>query len=743
MTNLEEALGEFDVLAVNAADTTPAKSALDDKINEQFAGAVVRKDLVKAVRGNAVVPSYVLEYLLGQYAASDDEATIQAGIDSVRQILATHYVNRNEHMLVKSEIRRKGLLRVIDRVTVTLNEKNDVHEAEFENLQVKGVIIDDVTVKQNPKLLVGGVWCISEIEYFHSDDQRVVPWILGSLKPIQVAGVDIDHYNEARKAFTTEEWIDLLMQSIGLNPEQFNERGKLIALTRLIPFVERNYNVVELGPKGTGKSHTFSEFSPNGILISGGEVTVAKLFVNNASGRIGLVGYWDCVAFDEFAANRRTDQNLVNVMKNYLANKSFSRGTSIYGAEASMAFIGNTTHTVPYMLKNTDLFDELPDAYRDPAWLDRIHHYVPGWEVAPIRAEMFSAGYGFVVDYLAEILRAKRTEDFSDKYKDYFTLDTSISTRDQDGVRKTFSGLMKLVHPTGEATEDEVCALLEFAIEGRKRVKDSILRIDATMRDTPVNFRYADKTGTWHEVTTLEESQYPQLYRRSYDATPYGDGGPGGGVAEAAEPVPTSGPATAAASSTPEVAAEAVSPLTEGHRDFTAGQKGVSYGTLLLPYLHGATKITITDPYIRMPHQGRNLADLLSLLAAAKDDADEIDVDLITTEEPKAEFKRNQLLMLKSIKDASDAVGVRLRVRLDDTIHDRRIETNHGWRIDLGKGLDIWQKPSDNPFDFGRNHQEFRLIGSAFSVHYVKIPVVDGGEDAQRSSRSRSSCSVD
>lgn len=726
MTNLEEALGEIDVLAaVEATDTVPTKSTLDDKINEHFAGAVVRKDLVKAVRGNAVVPSYVLEYLLGQYAASDDEATIQAGIDSVRQILATHYVNRNEHMLVKSEIRRKGRHRVIDKVTVTLNEKNDVHEAEFENLQVKGVIIDDVTVKQNPKLLVGGVWCICDIEYFHSDDQRVVPWILGSLKPIQVAGVDIDAYYEARKAFTTDEWIDLLMQSIGLNPEQFNERGKLIALTRLIPFVERNYNVVELGPKGTGKSHTFSEFSPNGILISGGEVTVAKLFVNNASGRIGLVGYWDCVAFDEFAANRRADQNLVNVMKNYLANKSFSRGTSIYGAEASMAFIGNTTHTVPYMLKNSDLFDELPDAYRDPAWLDRIHHYIPGWEVAPIRSEMFSKGYGFVVDYLAEILRAKRSEDFSDKYKDYFTLDSSMSTRDQDGIRKTFSGLMKLVHPTGEASESEVRAVLEFAVEGRKRVKDSILRIDATMRDAPVHFRYADKVGELHDVVTLEESQYPSLYRRDWNSIRDTDGGASGGGGDTAASAESENAASvgADASTTPHPTQQPEVPLAEGHRDFSAGQKGVSYENLLLPYLRGASKITITDPYIRMPHQGRNLADLLSLLASAKDAADEIDVLLVTTEERKVEFKQNQLLMLKAIKDASDSVGVRLAVRLDDTIHDRRIETDRGWRIDLGKGLDIWQKPSDNPFDFGRNRQEFRLLGSAFTVHYVRIPI--------------------
>ncbi|MGO1739997.1 MAG: BREX system Lon protease-like protein BrxL, partial [Actinomycetaceae bacterium] len=588
-----------------------------------------------------------------------------------------------------------------------------------ENLQVKGVIIDDVTVKQNPKLLVGGVWCICDIEYFHSDDQRAVPWILGSLKPIQVAGVDIDHYNEARDAFTTEEWIDLLMQSIGLNPEQFNERGKLIALTRLIPFVERNYNVVELGPKGTGKSHTFSEFSPNGILLSGGEVTVAKLFVNNASGRIGLVGYWDCVAFDEFAANRRTDQNLVNVMKNYLANKSFSRGTSIYGADASMAFIGNTTHTVPYMLKNTDLFDELPDAYRDPAWLDRIHHYIPGWEVAPIRSEMFSNGYGFVVDYLAEILRAKRSEDFSDKYNDYFTLDTSISTRDQDGIRKTFSGLMKLVHPTGEATEDEVRALLEFAIEGRKRVKDSILRIDATMRDATVHFRYADREGVWHDVFALEENQYPQLYRRDWAAPADDESGTGAPGSPGPAPTTASVTPTALQPTTPEPA-----PLSEGHRDFKAGQKRVSYEHLLLPYLRGASRITITDPYIRLRHQGRNLVDLLSLLAAAKDDADEIDVLLVTTIEPKPEYKLQHVRMLESIQAASHAVGVRLEVQLDDSIHDRRIETNHGWRIDLGKGLDIWQKPSDSSFDFAHNRQEFRLLSSAFTVHYVKIPVV-------------------
>ncbi|MEZ2371753.1 BREX system Lon protease-like protein BrxL [Arthrobacter sp. RCC_34] len=704
MTNLEDALGMMDALTGDeGAGTVPVKSVLDEKINEHFAGAVVRKDLVKAVRGNAVVPSYVLEYLLGQYAASDDEATIQAGIDSVRKILATHYVNRNEHKFVKSEIRRKGRHRVIDKVTVTLNEKDDVHEADFENLQIKGVVIDDATVNRNPKLLVGGVWCICDIEYFHTDDPRAVPWILGSLKPIQVAGVDIEHFYEARKSFTTEEWIDLLVQSIGLNPEQFNDRGKLIALTRLIPFVERNFNVVELGPKGTGKSHTFSEFSPNGILISGGEVTVAKLFVNNASGRIGLVGYWDCVAFDEFAANRRADQNLVNVMKNYLANKSFSRGTSIYGAEASMAFIGNTTHTVPYMLKNSDLFDELPDAYRDPAWLDRIHHYIPGWEVAPIRAEMFSSGYGFVVDYLAEILRAKRTEDFSDKYKGYFTLDSSISTRDQDGIHKTFSGLMKLVHPTGEADEEEIRALLEFAIEGRKRVKDSLLRIDATMRDTAVRFRYADKTGVWHDVATLEESQYPQLYRRDWSAVPdsHYDAG------EPSLPAPT------------VIESAAPAELFQGHRDFVDNQQGISFETLLLPYLAGATQIELHDPYIRMAHQGRNLVELLALIAATKDPADEINFKLFTVLDENPDFQKKQLQMLNAIVQGAAQQGIKLDVAKDPGGHDRWIRTDTGWRINLGRGLDIFQKSDGGWLDFGSSRQEFRQV-RAFGVTYIR-----------------------
>jgi ATP-dependent Lon protease len=732
MTNLDEALSSLDALANNEPYipvVAPEQSELDQKINRHFEGVVVRKDLVKAVKGNAAVPGYVLEYLLGQYAASDDEATIQEGIETVRSILSEHYVNRNEHMRVKSIIREKGRHRIIDKVSVTLNDKNDVYEAEFEHLQISAVPIDSDTVLKNEKLLVSGIWCICDMEYQPGDGPDV-PWVLGNLKPIQVSGVDFEQFYSGRSAFSTDEWIDLLMQSIGLNPDQFSMRGKLIALTRLIPYVERNYNLIELGPKGTGKSHTFSELSPNGILISGGEVTVAKLFVNNSNGKVGLVGYWDCVAFDEFASNKKTDTNLINVMKNYLANKSFSRGASVYNAVASMVFIGNTTHTVPFMLKHSDLFDQLPPAYRDAAWLDRIHHYIPGWEVSPIRSEMFSSGYGFVVDYLAEVLHVKRNEDFSDKYKQHFILDTSIVTRDQDGIRKTFSGLMKLIHPSGEATVEEIEELLVYSIEGRKRVKDQILRIDPTMRENPPRFRYQDALGEWCEVTSLEEAQYPKLYCRNWsDVDEEETDLNGSELEDYSHPSAAAGPRTVIAVAPvlpiPEDAvivapsAPNAPELFEGFRDFQAGQKGISYENLLLPYLIGSSNITIVDPYIRMTHQGRNLADLLGLLAVTKEPAEEIDVTLITSEEEKIEYKQRQLEMLVEIRNAAESFGLRLSVELDPAIHDRWISTNLGWRIQLGKGLDIWEKPM-NPFAATR--QEFRPIAKSFTVTYGRVP---------------------
>ncbi len=691
----------------------PQRSDLDYKINLLFPGVVVRKDLVNAVRGNAIVPSYVLEYLLGQYAASDDEATIAAGIDTVRKILAEHYVHRSESELVKSTIKERGRHRIIDKVTVTLNERADVYEAEFANLGIRGVIVESSTIKAHPKLLVGGVWCICDIEYFHTEDQRFVPWILGSIKPIQLSKFDVEQYLDSRRGFTTDEWIDLLIQSIGFNPELFSQRGKFFQLVRLVPFVERNYNLVELGPKGTGKSHIFSEFSPHGMLISGGEVTVPKLFVNNSNGRIGLVGYWDVVAFDEFAGKKkRTDKALVDILKNYMANKSFSRGIETIGAEASMVFVGNTSHTVPYMLKNSDLFDELPEAYHDPAYLDRLHHYIPGWEVDIIRGEMFSNGYGFVVDYIAEVLKSMRSQDYSDRYQQHFTLSPDISTRDRDGIHKTFSGLMKILYPDGEATREEIEEILRYAIEGRKRVKDQILRVDSTMAE--VRFGYLDMDGTWHNVATLEEDEYPAYYHRRHHE------------AEPEEPPVVADPLGGGASSTEAAGsgtvAEPEPELFQGYRAYQDGQRGVSYDTLLIPYLTGASQITVVDPYVRMFHQARNIMELVEGIARGKDPADEVSLKLVTVENQEGPEKlQKQFEHLLQIKQSAAVLGIVLDVEFADpqAIHDRSISTDTGWKILLGRGLDIFQRLSDSPFDLTTKYQKYREL-KAFGITYLR-----------------------
>ncbi len=685
---------------------------LDQKINTHFPGLVVRKDLVKTVKGNAIVPSYVLEYLLGQYCATSDEPTIQTGIETVKAILAKHYVHRNEAGLVRSNIKEKGRYKVIDKISVDLNDKKDVYEAQFSNLGIKEVLVDSGTVKKHPKLLVGGVWCIADLEYEFTEDKSASPWILSTLKPIQLSHFDFDGYVDARKQFTTDEWIDLLVQSIGFNPEMFGKRTKLTQLVRLIPFCERNYNLIELGPKGTGKSHIYSEFSPHGILISGGEVTVPKLFVNNSSGKIGLVGYWDCVAFDEFAGKqKRVDKALVDIMKNYMANKSFSRGVETLGAEASMVFVGNTQHTVPYMLKHSDLFCELPDKFYDSAFLDRIHFYIPGWEVDIIRGEMFSNGYGFVVDYLAEILRSLRNHDYSDRYKEHFSLSSDISTRDRDGINKTFSGLMKILFPHGGATREEVEELLRFAIEGRKRVKDQLLRIDSTYGN--VHFTYQDTDGRIKPVTTLEEEEYPGYYHKTIAK------GEDGEMLEATQPDSPQDPS--------EPLAPAEPALKEKHLTFQENQKGLSFDTLLGPYLKGATAITVTDPYIRLFYQVRNFMEFLETVVKHKALDEEVSVHLMTTED---EFKGEQQKdNFEKIKESAGGVGVNFTWEFDGTgtIHARHIVTDHGWKISLDRGLDIFQHYEMNDaFTFANRLQQYRPC-KAFEVTFLKTGESDNG----------------
>lgn len=695
-------------------------NALDQKINQWFPGLVVRKDLVKTVKGNAIVPSYVLEYLLGQYCATSDDATIQTGIETVKEILRKHYVHRNEAGLVRSNIKEKGRYKVIDKISAALNDKADVYEAEFSNLGLKQVLIDSRTVKAHPKLLVSGIWCIADLEYEFTEDKNASPWILSTLKPIQLSHLDFDSYVEARKQFTTDEWIDLLVQSVGFNPEMFGKRSKLTQLIRLIPFCERNYNLIELGPKGTGKSHIYSEFSPHGILISGGEVSVPKLFVNNSSGKIGLVGYWDCVAFDEFAGKqKRVDKALVDIMKNYMANKSFSRGVETLGAEASMVFVGNTQHTVPYMLKHSDLFDELPDKFYDSAFLDRIHFYIPGWEVDIIRGEMFSNGYGFVVDYLAEILRSLRNHDYSDRYQQHFTLSSDISTRDRDGINKTFSGLMKILFPQGGASKEEIEELLRFAIEGRKRVKDQLMRIDSTYGN--VCFSYLDSNGESHLVTTLEEREYPHYYHKT--------------VADGENVKSTELGLDEVSTVSKESPGHQEIELKEKHLTFQENQKGISFDTLLGPYLKGATKITVTDPYIRLYYQIRNFMELLETVVKYKAQEDEVIVHLVTSED---EFKSEQQQdNFEKMKESASTIGINFSWEFDTsgTIHARHIITDHGWKISLDRGLDIFQHYDMNDaFAFSNRLQQFRPC-KAFEVTFIKTGESDSGHRTDKQNK--------
>ncbi|MEK9652794.1 MAG: BREX system Lon protease-like protein BrxL [Betaproteobacteria bacterium] len=687
---------------------------LDQKICDVFPGLVVRKDLVKTVKGNAIVPSYVLEYLLGQYCATNDEDSIESGIQTVKDILSKHYVHRNEAGLIRSTIREKGRHKVIDKVTVSLNDKKDCYETEFANLGIKKVLIDSGTVKQHPKLLVGGVWVIADIEYEHTEDKESSPWILSTLKPIQMSHFEYEDYLQARAQFSLEEWIDVLMQSIGFNPEYFGERSKLTQLIRLIPFCERNYNLIELGPKGTGKSHVYSEFSPHGILISGGEVTVPKLFVNNSNGKIGLVGYWDTVAFDEFAGKqKKVDKALVDIMKNYMANKSFSRGVETLGADASMVFVGNTEHSLPFMLKHSDLFDPLPAKFYDSAFLDRLHFYIPGWEVDIIRGEMFSSGYGFVVDYFAEILRSLRNQDYSDQYKQYFELSSDISTRDRDGINKTFSGLMKILFPGGGATEAEIEKVLRVALEGRKRVKDQLLRLDTTY--TAVDFSYLNSSGEKRLVSTLEEIEYPTYYYRVV-----GDGEDtaiAGGVDESRGQ--DSAPQTLSAAIASTAVKEPV--LEEKHVTIQENQRGVSFQGLFGPYLRGASQITITDPYIRLFYQARNLMELLESVVKQKAPEDEVVVTLVTVEDEVRGVEQRE--WFKQIQDTMLTVGIKFSYNFDNSgsQHARHLVTDTGWKISLDRGLDIFQQfDGRDAFQLAVRMQEHRSC-KAFEVTFIKV----------------------
>ena len=596
-------------------------------------------------------------------------------------------MHRAESESVKGRIRENGRHRIIDKVTAVLNEKADEYQASFANLGLMNVPISTDYIKKNPKLLSGnGVWCIVTIGYIPGEDVKV-RWDIENLKPIQISNVDVKDYIDQRKNFTTEEWLDFLMHTVGLNPEPMNRREKFITIARLLPHVENNFNFVELGPKGTGKSHVFQELSPFGVLVSGGDVTSPRLFVRMSGKReeLGLVGYWDVVAWDEFEQQkgRNVDAVLIDTMQNYLANKSFNRGKGTHEASASMVFVGNTKHTVPYMLKNTHLFESIPTSFIKGAFLDRIHLYNPGWEIKMLKKNSFSKGYGLITDYIAAVLHEMRNTDLTGKLKDYVQFDGSLSERDHLAIRKTFSGMLKLLYPDGNLTFEEAIELVEFAGESRKRVKDQLYIIDETFKAEPANFVYTiNSTGQEMTVQTLETVSNALI-------------------------VPIQEPTQA--KEEPQSVSERQKRPRIGREpanksvDLRLNQKGVSYQSLFGEYLRTATEIKVTDPFIRLPYQIDNLVDFIQTCRQCCENNEELKIHVSTNNED--EKVPEMIDIFDDLTDELATIGIEFSYDFEAD-HDRYIELNNGWRIILGRGLDIYEKYER--FSLGRTRLEDR-----------------------------------
>ena len=477
-----------------------------EKLQRNFAGKIVRKDLTKRIKEGANVPVYVLEYLLGMYCSSLDEDEIEAGVETVKRILAENYVRPDEAQKIIAKLREKGTYTVIDRVSVHLNIREDIYEAAFSNLGIKQVPIAESYIRDYERILCGGIWCIVQMEYYYDEaDKNRSPFLIHKLTPIQMPSLDFDEVKEARANFTDDEWIDVVLRSVGMEPSQFDKRVKWLHLARLIPLVENNYNLVELGPRGTGKSHIYKEISPNSILVSGGQTTVANLFYNMGTKQVGLVGMWDCVAFDEVAGIKFKDQDGVQIMKDYMASGSFARGKEEKNAYASMVFVGNINQSVDAILKTSHLFEPFPESMgNDTAFLDRIHCYIPGWEIPKYRPEFFTNDYGFITDYFSEIMRELRKISYADAYTHYYRLGNNLNQRDVIAVKKTVSGMIKLIHPDGKFDKESVEEILRFALEMRRRVKEQQKKIGG-MEFYDVNFAYIDNETFSEEYVPVPE----------------------------------------------------------------------------------------------------------------------------------------------------------------------------------------------------------------------------------------------
>ena len=480
---------------------------MNRKLRTCFDGKIVRKDLTKSIKEGANVPVYVLEFLLGQYCSSEDISVIEEGVSNVKKILADNYVRPDEAQKILSVLRQKGSYTVIDKITVNLNIKKDTYEAEFSNLGIKNIPISEDYPSKFDRLLCGGIWCIVQLEYEYIEEEKnTTPISIRKLTPIQMPHVDLEDLKAGRKAFTKEEWMEVILRSMGMEPDTLSEREKWLLLTRMIPLAENNFNLCELGPRSTGKSHLYKEISPNSILVSGGQTTVANLFYNMGRKTVGLVGLWDCVAFDEVAGINFKDKDGIQIMKDYMASGSFARGKEEKAASASMVFVGNINQSVDVLLKTSSLFDPFPpEMGTDTAFLDRIHCYLPGWEIPKFRPEHFTNDYGFISDYLAEFMRELRKEQYGDALDKYFRLGRNLNQRDTIAVRKMVGGYIKLLYPDGEFGKEELEEILKISLEMRRRVKEQLKKLGG-MEFYDVNFSYIDlEDMSEHYVSVPEQ----------------------------------------------------------------------------------------------------------------------------------------------------------------------------------------------------------------------------------------------
>ena len=487
--------------------TNDVRELIKDKLRQNFAGKIVRKDLTKKIKEGANVPVYVLEFLLGQYCSSDDPELIARGVENVKHILSDNFVRPDEAQKILSQLRQRGRYTVIDRITVKLDIRKDAYYAEFSNLGLRDVPIDEDYPAKFDRLLCGGIWCIIQLNYaFDDEDYRSTnPIQIDKLTPIQMPHIDLEELKQGRKAFTQEEWLDVMLRSTGMEPDTLNNREKWLLLARMVPLVENNFNMCELGPRSTGKSHLYKEISPNSILVSGGQTTVANLFYNMGQKTVGLVGLWDCVAFDEVAGIKFRDKDGVQIMKDYMASGSFARGKEEKAASASMVFVGNINQSVEVLLKTSSLFDPFPSEMgQDTAFLDRMHCYIPGWEIPKFRPEHFTDDYGFITDYLAEFLRELRKEQFSDALDKFFRLGKNLNQRDTIAVRRIVSGMVKLLYPDGEFNKEQLEEILRFALEMRRRVKEQLKKLGG-MEFYDVNFSYIDNETFEEKYVSVPE----------------------------------------------------------------------------------------------------------------------------------------------------------------------------------------------------------------------------------------------